>query len=83
MRGMASCFLPPRRCFLPQAAKRRIRPRSELHFVEAGEPRYSKFDRLADATLVLAVVSGPFGSPRPPDSALVGSEQQSTTLPVA
>ena len=41
MRGIALRFLPPRLCFLPHAETRRIRPRSELHFVEVGRARYS------------------------------------------
>ena len=65
MRGMALCFLPPRLCFLPQADTRGIRPRSELHFVEVGEPRYSKLGFGSAFTPVLGLVCSLSGSLRP------------------
>ena len=44
MRGMALVFSASEAVFSASGGDtRRIRPRSELHFVEVGEPRYSKF----------------------------------------
>ena len=61
MRGMALCFLPQRLCFLRHADTRRIRPRSELHFVEVGRAQIFKIGPGSGAQEVMGVSLQLFG----------------------